>query len=294
MGIPLVSTNHTFYLEYSHYVPVIPQRITRMALASHMRRYYSACSTVVVPSSATKEGLRSLGVQTPVEIIPTGVAAKDFRFPQLRESMREELGIPGDAVVLLYVGRVALEKNVKMLLESFASLVPHHPDVRLVVVGGGPYEEAARSLAVSLGVASSVVFTGMKPHSELGPMYSVGDAFVFPSSTDTQGIALIEAMVAGLPCVVVRAGGCPEMVDDGVSGMVTGNSREAYTSALEKIVCDADLRKHLAEGAKERGEGYTVEAMADKMERVYRTVTETDSVKTYSASGNLSANQDHI
>jgi hypothetical protein len=84
------------------------------------------------------------------------------------------------------------------------------------------------------------------------------------------------------------------MVDDGVSGMVTENSREAYTSALEKIVCDADLRKCLAEGAKERGEGYTVEAMAGKMERVYQTVTEIDSVKTYSASGNLSANQDHV
>jgi 1,2-diacylglycerol 3-alpha-glucosyltransferase len=271
-GIPLVSTNHTFYLQYAHYVPVVPQSFTRFVLANHMRKYYSACSRVVVPSAATEQGLRSLGVRTPAVVIPTGVQAQNFRFPQLREKLRAELGIPGDSVVLLYVGRLALEKNIRMLMKSFAKLAGKVQNVHLAVVGGGPFEAEARKMASDLDLGRRVTFTGMMKHTELGPMYSIGDAFVFPSATDTQGIALIEAMVAGLPCVVVRAGGCPEMVEDGGSGLVCENDADSYACALEKLVVDADLRAKLARGAAIRGEGYTVEAMSAKMEKVYESV----------------------
>ncbi|MCX8053646.1 MAG: glycosyltransferase, partial [Armatimonadetes bacterium] len=120
--------------------------------------------------------------------------------------------------VLLYVGRIAREKNLEMLLRALKILAARRDNIKLLLVGGGPAFAETKQLARKRGLESYVRFLGMLRRDQIDPIYAEADIFVFPSATETQGIAICEAMSAGLPVVAVNAGGIPENIQDGVDG----------------------------------------------------------------------------
>jgi glycosyltransferase involved in cell wall biosynthesis len=125
--------------------------------------------------------------------------------------------------LLLYAGRVAKEKNIGMLLRAFKAVMEKLPGTRLMIAGEGPYEDACKEKAHELGIKDGVLFTGVLSHTDIARAYHTANIFVFPSVTDTQGLVVCEALTTGLPCVAVRAGGIPEVIDDGKSGILTKN-----------------------------------------------------------------------
>jgi glycosyltransferase involved in cell wall biosynthesis len=266
--VPIVSTNHTMYTEYVHYLPFVPRPVTTAVLVRHMRRYYGQCSAVVVPSKPVEDVLRSYGIDTRMEIIKSGVTTKRVG---KRGETRRAFGIPNDAFLLLYVGRIAREKNLGLLLESFKEVQKKNPEIRLMIVGSGPYEQASHDLADSLGVRENVIFAGMLSREDVERVYSAADVFVFPSVTETQGIVLCEALTAGLPCVAVRAAGTPEVLEDGVDSLLTDNSVESFSKSVCRVVSDANLRTMLSQGALRNAEMFTTDAMAEHFERFYRS-----------------------
>ena len=165
LGIPVVSTNHTLYTEYAHYFPLAPRAATRSFIVGMLRRYYNRCDGVVVPSSAAGEILRGYGVRTPTHVIPTGISLDTSRDAEARSRIRKDYGIPADARVLLYVGRLAREKNLGLLLQSFERLAGKYDDLYLMIVGGGPHKAGCRRLASELESAGRIVFTGSIPLS---------------------------------------------------------------------------------------------------------------------------------
>ena len=274
LGKPVVSTNHTLYTEYSHYIPVIPQPLVKKIIVRHLRWYYSQCDAVAVPSTPVADLLRKYGVTKPIEVIQTGV---DQIAPSLdghRRDIRAKWGIPQDAKLIIYAGRLAREKNLGLLFSAFAELSPKFPDAVLMLVGGGPATKECKADIARLGLTGKVVFTGFRPRSEIQPICQAGDVFAFPSRTDTQAVVVCEALCAGLPCVAVREGGTPEVIRDGIDGFLTTNNREEFTGKLGQLLGNQGLRREMSAEALSGASRFSEAAMAESFIRLYERTIE--------------------
>lgn len=267
-GVPIVSTHHTLYTEYSHYLPILPEAMTKTMLVRMMQWYYDRCSAVVVPSRPVKEVLKHYEITTRIEVIQSGIA-NTMNYD--RNESRRFFNIPEDAFLLLYVGRIAREKNLGLLLKSFKEIRGRHPNTRLMVAGSGPYESACRMLAKTLRIDENITFSGMLSQGDVRKAYSAADLFVFPSLTETQGLVLSEALTAGLPCVAVRAAGTPDILDDGVDGFLADNSVSSFSGLVSKIISDDELRTQLSQAAIRNSARFSVDAMIEKFEKFYQS-----------------------
>lgn len=272
--IPLVSTNHTLYTEYAHYVPLRPKVLTRSGLIRLMRWYYSGCDAVVVPSTPVERILRSYGIRTRVEVIKTGVVGAAPLNPEQREEVRRRLGIAPGGFLLLYVGRIAREKNLQMLLNAYKTVLTRHPNVTLIMVGGGPAMAETREFASEIGVLDGVQFAGMLPRDEIDPIYGAADAFAFPSTTETQGIAICEALSAGLPVVAVNAGGIPENIQPGVDGFLTKDDSDEFADRISYLVSNERERLQMSAQARINASHFSIDRMVGDFEAFYSSVVD--------------------
>ncbi|MCL5103815.1 MAG: glycosyltransferase [Armatimonadetes bacterium] len=270
-GIPLVSTNHTLYTEYAHYVPVRPRSLTKLFLVKLMKWYYSGCDAVVVPSSPVERILRSYGIKTRTQVIKTGVVGIPQSGPKERESVRRSYGTDG-GFMLLYVGRIAREKNLTMLLEAFKLVIARHPQARLVLVGGGPALAETKRYASDIGVIDRLTFTGMLRRHEIEPIYAAADAFAFPSTTETQGIAICEALSAGLPVVAVNAGGIPENIQCEIDGFLTSNNPAEFADRISFLIANEAECKSMGDCARANSANFSIERMVSDFEAFYQSV----------------------
>lgn len=271
-GVPLVSTNHTLYAEYAHYVPIRPKALTQFGLIRLMRWYYAGCDAVVAPSNAAAGVLRSYGVKTPVEVIRTGVVGAKGLTPEEVLAVRSSHGLQSDDFLLLYVGRIAREKNLGMLLRAFKLICAKHENARLLLVGGGPALAETKQLAASIGLEDRLQFAGMLNRSQIDPLYASADTFVFPSTTETQGIAICEALSAGLPVVAVNEGGIPENVQHGVDGFLTSNDAAEFAERIDFLITHPEQRQAISDAAKSNAAEFSVERMVGEFERFYKSV----------------------
>ena len=277
-GVPLVSTYHTLYDEYAHYFPFLPRPLTRVLMARHLRRYYNGCDAVIVPSKAAGRVLRRLGVTDAlVRVVPTGVPPPPAVMPNAVRQARRAFDLPDGTPVLLFVGRLAREKNLDLLLRSFARLQTEEARLGgsaapalLLLAGSGPHLPTCRRLAGELGIEACVRFTGFLSRTQLAPVYAVATLFVFPSATDTQGVVLSEAQSHGLPCVVVNGGGAPEFVRDGVDALVVPpGDVAAFHAAVAALLADPARRRAMAVAALESHLRPTPAGMAWQIISVY-------------------------
>ncbi len=273
-SIPIVSTNHTLYTEYAHYVPIVPKAATKGALILLMRWYYSQCNAVVVPSEPVKNILVSYGVKTPIRVIKTGVVPSNQLDPISRDDVRRRFEISEDGFMLLYVGRIAREKNLTMLLKAFAEVLKRFPNARLVLVGGGPAFNETKELARKLGVSNSLEFTGVLDRERIETIYNAADVFVFPSTTETQGIAICEAMSAGLPVVAVDAGGIPENIRPDVDGFLTPNDPHCFADRIGFLLSNPEKRAEMGNSARSNARCFSIERMISDFESFYMSVIE--------------------
>lgn len=267
--IPIVSTYHTLYDRYAHYVPFVPRRYVRFKIAKHTNFYYSRVRHVVTPSEAAAKWLRRHAVETPISVIPTGTPPKGF-FE--RAEMRHRFGIPADQKVLLYVGRVAKEKNLPVLFEMTAKVMARDPSVRLWLVGDGPFRGECHEIVRALRIGDRVRFVGFVDRQKVDQYYAAADLFVFSSITETQGLVVQEAMAYGLPAVVVAGGGAGASLEPGVNGELVKNDADEFADAVLAILRDRDLYELLSAGASRSVRQFTTAAMADKMVQLYRDV----------------------
>ena len=271
-GVPVVSTNHTVYTEYVHYFPVRPKALTREFLIWLMRQYYSRCEAVVVPSRPIESMLRTYGIEKPIRVIKTGIIAAEPYSVQKRAEIRQKHGVGEDDFFLLYVGRIAREKNLRMLLNAFKKVLAVCGNARLALVGGGPAIAETKAMAADIGVLDRVEFVGMLHRSEIDPLYAAADAFVFPSTTETQGIAICEALSAGLPAVAVDAGGIPENIQPGVDGFLTHDDADEFAERICYLIDHPDARKEMGKSARANAADFSIDRMIREFEDFYASV----------------------
>ncbi len=265
--IPIVSTYHTLYDKYAHYVPFFPKRYIRYKIAKHTNFYYNSVDHVITPSEASLRWLQRHSIKRPITVIPTGVIPPR---PGNRSEVRQSLGIAPSHKVMVYAGRIAKEKNMGMLLSSAALAFAEDPHLRLWLVGDGPARQDCLALIRNLGIGDRVTFVGFVPRPELDRYYSAADLFVFSSTTETQGLVVVEAMTHGLPALVVRGGGAGEAVVPDVNGYLLANSRNDMATAMVRVMNDDSLYSRLSDGARRTSRQYTVPVMTDRVLDVYR------------------------
>ncbi len=283
-GVPLVSTYHTLYNEYTHYFPLLPKRATQAILCAALRHYYNVCDAVIVPSRAAGRVLEEMGVRATLRVVPTGVPEPPAVMPAAVEQARRLYGLTPETPVLLYVGRLAREKNLELLIEAFTRLDVSRfaaPPV-LLFVGSGPYLWACQARVRQAGIEERVRFTGFLKRSQLAPIYAAATLFVFPSATDTQGVVLSEAQSFGLPCVVVNGGGAPEFVRDGVDAVVVPPNVDAFRDVLASILADDEKRRAMAAAALSSPLRPTPADMARQIIQVYEAARQTRREKAAS------------
>lgn len=241
LGLPLVASAHTDYERYASRYRVDWAVRTGWR---YLRWFYGQADTVLCPTSVYEQHLHARGV-THTTIWSRGVDGGLFHPACRSNAYRAALGArPGDAVVT-YIGRLAREKNLELLLKAWGRVRAVHPSARLVLVGHGPLEAeiAARELA-------GVHLTGLLTGTDLAEAYASADVFAFPSVTETFGNVLLEAMASGLPAVVAAAGGVQEFARHGEnSWLVTPDSVEAFADGILRVLADAGLRTRLTTGA---------------------------------------------
>jgi glycosyltransferase involved in cell wall biosynthesis len=265
-GIPLVSTYHTLYDRYAHYLWMFPRRYIRFRIAKHTNFYYNSCEQVIAPTPAAERWLQRHGMTRPVHVIPTGIPR-----PQIidKEEARGALGIPTEHRLLLYVGRLAKEKNLETLIQMVARVSSDHPRARLWMVGDGPYQDDLRALASKLGVGDRVKFVGAVPRNEVDQYYASADLFTFASVTETQGLVVQEAMQYGLPAVAISGGGASDSIEEGVNGLVTKNTPEDFSAAVTRLLDSPEELEKLAKGAHQKANESSIELMVDRIIEVY-------------------------
>lgn len=271
--VPIVSTYHTLYEQYLHYVPPpFPKGFVRRLLIWHLRRYYRSVAQVMTPSEIGANMLKKYGVKTPITPIRNAV----LPFPELSHSeARKQLSISDDTFALLYVGRLAREKNLPLLIHSMPVIVRQFPNIHLWLVGDGPARLELQHTCSQLGIQDHVHFAGSLPRDKVSLYLLAADLFTFPSLTESQALVLDEAQAAGLACVVTNQGGSAEAIDYGETGLVVEPEVEAFASAILRLIQDDKLRRRFSEIGARKRETLSVPAVADRVMQIYQSAMRT-------------------
>jgi glycosyltransferase involved in cell wall biosynthesis len=273
LGLPIVFTNHTRYDLYAQvYLPMIPDPLSRTFLAGYLPGFCRAVDLVIAPSEGLRGVLQDLGVDSPIEVVPNGVELAPFQNPVATE--RRSLGLGPDDLAMIYVGRLALEKNVAFLLRTFAGVRAAAPRARLVLVGGGPETDNLRGLAGELGIQDAVHFAGAVPYSAVPGLLAACDAFVTASISEVHPLSVIEAMAAGLPVVGIEAPGVRDTVTDGLDGFLSAYDSAAFSAKLTRLVLDDELRRKMGAAAARTAEEYDIRRTSARVEAHYRALAE--------------------
>lgn len=272
-GVPVVATYHTLFEEYLfHYVPLVPRELMRVIARRISRSQCDALDAVVVPSTAMRETLERYGVRARIEIVPTGIPLAGFAGGD-GARFRAAHGIPPSRPLLLYVGRVAFEKNIDFLLRALVEVRREIADALLVVCGEGPARARLARLAHALGLDAAVQFVGyLDRATELPDCYRAADAFVFASRTETQGLVLLEAMALGVPVVSTAVMGTRDVVGPARGALVAADDEHDFAGKVVGLLRDPALRARLSAEGREYVRTWSAAALAERMEAFYRRV----------------------
>jgi glycosyltransferase involved in cell wall biosynthesis len=235
-NIPVAATYHTHFVSYAKYYNV---KILESLSWNYFRSLYNRCETVFVPSIPIMKELEKHGLNN-VQFLSHGVDLSVFNPEYKNPDWKISLGIE-NKTVLLFVGRLVWEKDLKTLAEAYKIIASGKDDVAFVLVGDGPIKNELKELM------PAAKFLGYKTGKELSTAFASSDIFVFPSTTETFGNVTLEAMASGIPAVCVKEGGAYGFIQDGINGLIA-NPRDAKDFA-EKIIFLADnfyIRKEMA------------------------------------------------
>ena len=272
-GAPIVHTYHTLYEQY------VPYLFHSAWLGEHVvrtgsRRRLKRVSRVIAPTRKVEKALHSYGLRNSICVVPSGISLEQHQqrlSPQERQERRRALGIGDGQLVLIYLGRLGLEKNLTELLELFASAVRRGEDVVFLMVGDGPAREELEKLVRSLGVEERVIFTGMVPSSQVQEYYQLGDLFVSASTSETQGLTYVEAAANGLPLLCRQDPCLTDVIHPGENGYEYTSNAE-FLDCLHSILNDPAWRRSAGRRSEELASAFDKHSFGQAIEAVYQSV----------------------
>lgn len=267
LKIPTVHTYHTLVTEYTHYFP-FAQPLVKQTLIWWSRRFCNRAEMVIAPTPPIRTLLHRYGVKRPISVIPTGIDLARYDRSH-SATFRARWHIPEHARILLYVGRIAKEKNIYLLLRIFQRLHEDDSALHLVLIGGGPELANVKRQLVRERLTGAVTATGVLPKTEAERAFGVAEVFLFPSVTDTQAIVVVEAMASGAVPVAANRQGPTSIIRAHVNGLLVTPRAKEFVDATKKILYDNALRKRMRDAGLQRAKQYNKTRTARLLNTIY-------------------------
>lgn len=269
-GAALVHTYHTLYEQYAGYV-IPSKRLGEWFVQWFSRNRLKKADNVIAPTRKVERALRSYRLKNDISVIPSGIRLEQHKVritEEERKAKRQELGLTDDNLTLINLGRLGTEKNIQELIKFFANAVKTRPNIRFMIVGGGPAKEELEKLAKQLGVSDTVIFTGMVKPTEVQLYYQLGDVFVSASTSETQGLTYVEAAANGLPLLCRKDPCIEDVVYEGDNGYQYENENEFFEK-IDAIGNNPEWRVKAAKRSEEIANMYDKSVFGDAVEKVY-------------------------
>ena len=272
LRIPKVLTIHTQYERYAYYVSPIPHVITNEAIRRIIFNLSDKVDIITTPSQSMKDLIGNYKIKKEVAVIPNAIDIDLFREKDEQEIalLRKELQISPDDIVILYLGRVSLEKNIDKIIKALAIIRDKKIDnFKFIVVGDGTAVKQLNSLADSLGLTEKVKFVGAIEREKVRYYYQIGDIFSFSSTSETFGMVIIEALASGLPVLAVKAPGAVDIITDGLDGILVEDDVYQFAEQLENLIKNRELRQELSSNALQTVKRYSSDTISDQVLTLY-------------------------
>ena len=272
LKIPKVLTIHTQYERYAYYVSPIPHVITNEAIRRIIFNLSDKVDIITTPSQSMKDLIGNYKIKKEVAVIPNAIDIDLFREKDEQEIalLRKELQISPDDIVILYLGRVSLEKNIDKIIKALAIIGDKKIDnFKFIVVGDGTAVKQLNSLANSLGLTEKVKFVGAIEREKVRHYYQIGDIFSFSSTSETFGMVIIEALASGLPVLAVKAPGAVDIITDGLDGILVEDDVYQFAEQLENLIKNRELRQELSSNALQTVKRYSSDTISDQVLALY-------------------------
>ena len=239
-NIPLVHTYHTLYEDYTHYITHGSFEKSSKKIVEYLTKFYcdKTANELIVPTNKIYSLFKEkYNFTKNIHIIPTGIEVDRFFEENVNkkevEALKKKLGLKKNEFTILFVGRLAEEKNVEFLIEAQKKLVEYDDHIKLLIVGDGPDKQKYEQLAENLGLKDNIIFNGKAAWEEIPIYYHASSVFATASTTETQGLTVIEAMAAGVPPLCIDDDSFRGTVTDELNGRVFNNQEEYINQVIE-------------------------------------------------------------
>ena len=275
-NIPLVHTYHTLYEDYIYYITKGYFDKSSKKLVEYLTKFYceTTATELIVPTNKIYKLFKDkYNFEKNIHIIPTGIEVERFYKENINEKELEELKntlkISKKDFVILFVGRLAEEKNVEFLIRSQKELNKKYKDLKLIIVGDGPDKEKYEKMVEDLGIDNNVVFTGKASWDDMPYYYHAADVFATASKTETQGLTIIEAMASNTIPICMRDEAFQSMVTEDLNG-VFFETQEEYIKQIERLYKNKKELEKLNKQARIQAETYSSKFYAERVLEVYK------------------------
>ena len=273
LKIPYVMTCHSMYEDYTKYLHLSP-KIGKPIVKRFSNKWYNKSNVVIVPSIKMKEKLEGYKVKCPIKIIPTGIKLDDYQKEisnEEKEKILSSLNLENNNKYLVSVSRLGAEKNIDELIEYIPSLLQNDAEIKLIIVGDGPYRSTLEEKVHSLKLENNVIFTGMIAPNEVYKYYQLGNVFVCASTSETQGLTYIEALASRMPMVCKKDKCLDDVIENSVNGFIFENKDE-FVEQILKVLNDKELAEKMSKVSFEKSNDFNKEEFGIKMEELYINV----------------------
>ena len=267
-----VHTYHTMYEEYLNYI-FKGKLIKPKMVGKIVKVLFNKMNAIIVPTQKMKDCLIKFNVEVPLYIVPTGLDIKKFKQRitiEQKKSLLKEYNLENKKL-LIYVGRIAKEKNIDEVIKYYYEISTKIDNLKLMIVGGGPYLDILKELVDNLGIQDDVVFTGMVDPNEIYKYYQIGHIFITSSRSETQGLTYIEALASGVPVVCRSDKAVDGLIIEGENGYTYTNV-DQFRVAVYRLISDEGHRKKAIEAAQIKAEEYSCEIFGKAIYSVYEEI----------------------
>jgi len=275
LNLPLVHTYHTQYEDYIHYITKgLFDGFSKKIVAGLTKIYGDkTLDALIVPTDKIKDLFRKkYNIKREIHIIPTGIDTNKFILNDNIElnvnKIKEKYNINDNDFVMGSVSRIAKEKNLEFLIKIMPRIIKDNPNTKLMFIGDGPELKSLKKLTAELKIMNNVIFTGKVPYNEIAAYYHTLNVLATASTTETQGLTVIEALAASIPVVCINDPSFTKTIINDYNGFIFNNEMEYFNNIIE-LIHNQKKYQELTINARNSVYRYSKEAYASEVLKVY-------------------------
>lgn len=277
LHLPVVHTYHTMYEDYVYYITHGHfEKFAKKMVVKIVSNYCNnKCDALIVPTEKIKNLFKTYNIKKEINVIPTGIDLDRFyptkTLTKKCDDLRKKLKINKDDFVIGAVGRIASEKSFDRIINNLPELVKYNNKIKLVLVGDGPEMDNLKELAKKLNLKKNIIFTGLVDYDIVPIYYQLFDVMVSFSTTETQGLTIIEALAASIPVVCIDDPSFNTTITSGYNGYLFTKDEE-YLKYILDLAYNKTLYKEMSMNAHNSVYSYSKEVFASNVLKVYHDV----------------------